>query len=299
MTHQSPASPAGNRRAILALTCSMGLFTVNDSLIKLATEGLPVPEIILLRGIIAGSLLFAILKWTGQFNPRPVFTNRAIYLRSIFEVSLTVSYVYALRMMPLAEMTAIIQAVPILMSLWAALVWKEYVSPGRWLAIFAGFAGVLIIARPDASGFAPAMVLALAAALFAASRDLATRLVNANISSLMITFASTLASGLGGLVLSPSEIWVTPTLHQWAYISGAACLATSANYAIILAYRGADIGLVSPFRYTAVPFALLLGLLIWGHMPDFWSFVGMSIVVVSGIYTIAGDRLLRLLRQTH
>ena len=297
MSQHSPASPAGNRRAILALTCSMGLFAFNDSLMKLATEGLPVSEIILLRGIIACTLLVVILKFIGQFDLASLFKHRIIYVRSLFEVLLTISFVSALKNIPLGEVTAMTQAVPILMSLWAALVWKEQVSPGRWVAIMSGFAGVVIIARPDGNGLAPAMILALAAALFAASRDLITRKVPSQISSLMVTFSSTLASGFGGLALSPFEVWVTPDLTQWIYIAGAACISTTANFAIVLAYRGADISLVSPFRYTAVPFAVLLGLVIWGHVPDVWSFVGMGIVVLSGIYTIAGDRLFKLLRR--
>ena len=110
---------------------------------------------------------------------------------------------------------------------------------------------------------------------------------------MMIAFTSVLASALAGLALSLTEEWLAPTAADLAVLAAAAAFVTIANYAIILAYRASDVSVVTPFRYASVLFSLILSFMIWGHIPDLLSWIGIPIVVAAGLYTLTGGNLFR------
>ncbi len=271
----------------------MAAYSISDSLLKLATERMPVPEVILLRGCFASAMLLAIILRTGDIQPRVFARNPRVLVRALFEVLLIVTYVNAIRDLPLGEAVAVIQTTPIFMTAWAAIVWKERVSTGGWLAILAGFIGIMLIVKPSASGISLPMGLAIASSAAAAGRDLITRRISREVPSMMIAFTSVLASALAGLALSLTEEWLAPTAADLAVLAAAAAFVTIANYAIILAYRASDVSVVTPFRYASVLFSLILSFMIWGHIPDLLSWIGIPIVVAAGLYTLTGGNLFR------
>lgn len=279
-------SPA-NRRGIVATLAAMGSFAASDTLMKMATETLPVPEVLVVRSLFALALLFILMRGTGELHLRPVLRHPRILLRTAFEVALVLTWLYGLKYVSVGEATAVLQTVPLLLTAWAALVRKEPVGLGGWLAIFAGFTGILLIVKPSSSGVDAAMLLLLAAALAAAGRDVITRSIPPHISSRTITLVSTLAGGMGGAILALNDAWRGPDLREYAIIIGAALMVTLGQFFIIRAYRAADIAVLSPFRYVSVPFSLIASFLIWGHTPDILSWFGIFIVVAAGLYTIA------------
>ncbi len=212
-------------------------------------------------------------------------------------VGMIITYTNALKLLPLGETTAITQSIPIFTTAWSAFVWKQKVTPARWIAVFIGFVGVLIILRPSSHGIETPMLLALAAALCSMGRDLSTRKISPDVPPMMIASVSTLASAAAGSALLAFDPWITPAPFDYFLVCGAAVVVTGANLSIIVAYRGTDVSLVAPFRYSAVPFALLMGYFVWGHLPDLVSWTGILIIVAAGLYTIAGDRVVRWLRK--
>ena len=297
MKYSSIATAPVNRRGIIAVICAMGFFALNDTFMKLSTERMPVPEVILLRSGFAFVIALTIVTVTKSFNFRALTENPYIFVRALCEMLLIITYTNALKLLPLGETTAVTQSIPIFMTAWSAFVWKQKVSASRWVAVFIGFVGVLVILRPSSSGIETPMLLALAAALCAMGRDLATRRISREVPSMMIASVSTLASTAAGSLLLAFSTWKTPVPYDYFLVCGAALVVTGANLSIILAYRGTDVSVVAPFRYAAVPFALLLGFGIWGHVPDPLAWIGIAIIVAAGLYTIVGDRLLRPLKS--
>ena len=297
MTGFLGVSAAANRRGVAAVIAAMFFFALNDMFMKWSTERMPVPEVILLRSGFAFAIAACIVGITKSFRPKALRDNPFIFVRALCEMMLIITYTNALKLLPLGETTAITQSIPIFMTAWSAFVWKQKVSPPRWIAVFIGFCGVLLILRPTTSGIETPMLLALAAALCAMGRDLSTRRISRDIPSMMIASVSTLASTAAGLALLAFSPWKTPDGLDYVLVGSAATVVTGANLTIILAYRGTDVSLVAPFRYSAVPFALFVGFVVWGHLPDEVSWIGILIIVSAGVYTIVGDRLATRFRK--
>ncbi len=264
----------------------MGSFATSDTLMKMATETLPVPEVLVIRSLFALALLLVLLRRSGDLQLRPVIQHPQILWRTTCEVILVLTWLYGLKFVSVGEATAVLQTVPIFLTAWAALVRKEAVGLGGWLAILAGFGGILLIVKPSVSGVDLPMLLLLAAAMAAAGRDLITRSVPRHVSSTTITFISTLAGGASGVILALNDDWRAPDLREYAIIVGAALMVTLGQFFIIRAYRVADIAVLSPFRYVSVPLTLTASFVIWGYAPDLLSWTGIVIVVLAGLYTI-------------
>jgi drug/metabolite transporter (DMT)-like permease len=243
------------------------------------------------RGLFAVALIAALAWHQRALRPLRTLMMKPVALRVAGEVGGTVSFLAAIVHLPLANTAAIFQALPLAITLGAALLFGEPVGWRRWLAITAGFVGVLIIVRPGIEGFDRFSLLALVSVIFCALRDLATRRIPARIPSLFITLLTTVTvTTTGAAILVPLGGWTPPSGRTLGLLALAAVLLLIGYQCVIMALRTGDISAVAPFRYSALLWAMLLGYLVFGDVPDGLMVTGASIIVLSGLYAFYRER---------
>ena len=280
------ASAQANRRGILLMLMAMGCYVLNDVFVKLVAQSLPPGQVLAVRGAFATVFVLAIARGTRdswRMALRPL-----VGVRCGLEVTTALASVVALSLAPLATVSTLMMTAPLMIAATAmALRWEPW-RGGRLLAAAAGFGGVLLViqpaARPDVPPAGLACALLCAASL--AARDLVTRRIPATIPSSTIAVATTLAVCLAGLLLGLVERWTALTRYELGMLAAAAGCAALGNYALIVACRGVDLSVVTPFRYSLIVWALLLGYEIWGDMPRPQAAVGVLLIVAAGAFTV-------------
>ncbi|NCF48626.1 MAG: EamA family transporter [Bacteroidetes bacterium] len=288
------------------MAAGMLAFVLNDGLMKALFADMSLYQAIFLRGIITvpliammmwhqGLIWFRGLTWDRDFS-LPELARRDIILvliRAFSELLATILFLTALSQMPLANVTAILQVLPLTVTMAAALFLNEKVGWRRWLAISIGFAGVLVIIRPGMDGFSIYSIWVLAAVACITVREITTRQLSADIPSLPVAMVTAIAiCGLGAGMLPVVE-WTPLTGMMWLYLGGAALAIVFGYLFSVMTMRTGDIGFVAPFRYTAMIWAILLGLLMFGDLPDMPTVVGTLIIVATGLYSLHREHLNR------
>ncbi len=283
-----------NLRGIALMVASMAGFAVEDTLIKLTAASLPSGQILILLSLMGATIFAALAKARGLTLIGPAIVQRSVVVRNASEMLGTVCYVSAFILAPLSIASAILQATPLVVTLGAAVVLGAPVGWRRWTAIAVGLAGVLIIVRPGAEGFQPASLLAVAAVVLLAARDLATRTAPAHVASLVMAFYGFLAVMPAGAVLLQFQGgWHPVSAQDLGMMAMTAAVGVAAYYAIIAAMRTGDVAVVTPFRYSRIIFALILGITVFDETVGRWTLVGAGIVIASGLYTLAREARLR------
>lgn len=282
---------AATRRGILAIIASQACFVFGDAAVKLAAAHLPTGEIIVVRGFFATLVIGAMITASGAAAKARLVFHPLVLLRAGVEAFIITAFISALTLLQLADIVAITQAAPLITALILVAVYGERFGWRRWSAIAAGFIGVLLVVKPGPQGLQPAAALALAVAVGIALRDLITRRIPAVIPSLIITLATTEAAVLAGLGLGLTETWVMPRGVGFLLLIAAAVATTVGNYFVVIAFRGTDAGVVSPFRYIIVIFALLMGYAVWRELPDIPALAGTALIVASGVFMIYRERI--------
>ena len=280
-----------NRRGMIAMTGATSAFAINDAAMKFLVTDVAVSEAVILRGIVASLMAYVLLWREGHLSwLREMFT-RAIFVRGFLEAAVVVVYLQALRLIPLGLATSILQATPLMITAFAALSGKESVGPARWMAVLVGFAGVLMIVQPDASGMSWAMILAVMSAFLVTCRDLSNRLVPKHVPTSLIVVAASLANiiGAGAFGFAAEEVWRWPSHLEIVLILGSAVFVLLATSLITFAFRGTEVSAVSPFRYVSVPVALLIGVIVWGEAPDLLATAGIILVIGAGIFAMRDE----------
>lgn len=282
-----------NSRGALFMTICMAGFVLNDAMVKLVTQDLGLFQAIFLRGVLA-SLLIGGFAWArGQLFCRlSRGDGKMLALRILGEVGGTVCYLTALMHIPIANATAILQALPLAVTLGAAVFLKEPVGWKRYTAIAIGFAGVLIIVRPGAEGFDAFALLAVVAVCFVTLRDLATRRLSGPVPSLFVAFSTAVTIMLMGAVMLPFTAWQPVSADHLMVIAVAAGSLFFGYVFSVSSMRVGEVAFVAPFRYTILIWAILLGIVIFGDYPDGWTLLGASIIVATGVFTFYRERRL-------
>ncbi len=275
-----------NLRGAIFMMLSMAGYVVNDTLMKLVAEDLPLAQSVFVRGLMASAMLAGFAAYKRELFVRvPASELRIILLRAFGEIAATYCYLTALVNMPLASVTAILQSLPLAVMLSGALFLGHKVGWRRYVAIVVGFGGVLIIVRPGGADFNSYALWAMAAVGFITLRDLmAAKLAKETPSMLVALFTAVGVTLAGGLVAS-FEPWVALSGGSFAFLAFAAGFILVGYVTSITAMRFGEIAFVSPFRYTVLVWALLLGVFVFGDYPDFWTLVGIAIVVGTGVFT--------------
>jgi drug/metabolite transporter (DMT)-like permease len=286
--------PSDNLRGVLLMCASMAAFTINDTFMKAVTETLPLYQTIGLRGLIAVAGLGLLVLMTGAFRFRPSRRDAGlILLRSLADVAATITFLTALLHMPLANLSAILQALPLLITLGAALVYGDRIGWRRMTAILVGLVGVLIIIRPGTEGFDRWALLGVASVLCVVVRDLAVRPLRGQVPSALVALGAAVSVTLMGWIGAGVQGVVPVTAPEAAKVLGAGLFLIVGYLTSVMAMRHGDIGLVAPFRYTSLLWAIVLGLLVFGDWPDGWTLLGAAIVVGAGLFTLWRERQLR------
>lgn len=271
---------------ILWMVAAMGVFAVEDALVKAAAVRLPVAEVLVLFGL-GGVVLFAV---GAVVRREPLFgadvASGAMLVRACFEVTARLFFVLALALTPLSATTAILQATPIVVVLGAALLFGEAVGWRRWTAIIVGLIGVLVVLRPGAESFSPLSGLALIGMFGFAGRDLASRAAPRSISTSVLGlygFAVIVLAGVLYAAIWERRDFTMPDLSAAGLLSGAVVCGVLAYGALMKAMRTGAVSAVTPFRYTRLLFGLALGVLVFDEKLDAAMIIGALVIVLSGI----------------
>lgn len=283
-----------NTRGALLMAAAMAAFTFNDACIKATDGALPLAQILTLRGALASLLIYGLARALGSLRvdlPRRDWA--LVALRSLAELAAAYFFLTALMNMPLANVTAVLQALPLTVTLGAALFFGEAVGWRRGLAILVGFAGVLLIVRPGPEGFSLHAIYALAAVACVTVRDLATRRMSAQVPSMTVTLSASLAvMGFAALASLGTE-WAPMDRRLVLLVLGSSVFVFAGYLFSVMAMRVGEVAFVSPFRYTGLIWALLLGWLAFGHWPEPLTLIGAAIVVATGLFTLFRERAIR------
>ncbi len=283
-----------NLRAILLMVAAMTAFTINDACMKALSDDLPLYQTIFVRGIPTslGLGLIAAYRRELSFRLSPA-DSRMSALRSFAEVAATVAFQLALGHMALANLSAIMQCLPLAVTLAAALALGDRIGARRLTAIIVGFAGVLLIVRPGTDGFDRWSLMGLASVAFVVVRDLSTRTLSARLPSTMVAFMASLSVTSCAGLAAIFDRWVAPGGHSLLLIFTASACLLAGYLTVVMTMRTGEMAVIAPFRYSALVVAIILGWACFGDFPDGLTLIGSGVVVATGIYTFHRERVAR------
>lgn len=284
---RSQLSP--NQRGALLMVLCMAMFGLNDMIVKLLGQGLALWEIIFVRGAVATIFLAALAAQQRIWVQVAVLRQGDFWLallRTGLEAGATFFFLTALMVVPLATITAVLQVLPLSVTLAAAVFLGERVGWRRYTAIGVGFLGMLLIVRPSPAGLPTETVFALLAVLCLTARDIATRRMSDQFPSLLAALLAAAGVAVMGAVMGIGQGWQPPTQGQWLGLGLAGIFIPIAYLCAVAAMRHGDIGAVAPFRYTSLLWALLFGWLVFGDWPDGLTCLGAAILVLAGLFTL-------------
>lgn len=275
-------------RGILCMLGGALSLTINDAMAKYLTQSYPVGQVMALRGLSIIMLLIAFLFFMNNLKALKIFSWKGHLLRAGAMAGSTFLFITGLSLLPITDAIAIAFVAPILTTILGVIILRESVSWKRWVAIFVGFFGVIIILQPTSDAFKIAAIAPMGAAAFGAARDVITRAISGSENSLSILFTSMLMITIAGFLACPLGWSEVKPSHIWIFITSS-LLVGLAQYLMIEAFRLGEVALISPFKYSSLLWATLIGLVIWDDLPSKHVVLGAFILILSGIYLLRNE----------
>ena len=280
--HDSKDHPA---LGILLMICGVACFAVMDATIKWLTDDFSVTQIVALRSWFGLPLLFILVYLEGGISSLKTTRPGAHILRYLLVLALSFSFFWVLSQMKLVDAIAITFAAPILIAALSVPVLKESVGIHRWAAILVGFIGILIILRPGSGVFQWAAIVALGSTIIYAILMISTRALKSTESTAALMFYPQIGVSITGAVFVPI-FWIAPSPGELGLFALAGTFGSLGILCLTHAFRLAPAATVSPFEYSALIWATLLGYLLWQEVPDKFIVLGTVIVISSGMYIL-------------
>lgn len=292
-----------NLRGSLFMVLAMACFSIEDAFIKAAAKTVPLGEILFLFGFFGTAIFILLTLRRGEKIFHPAILSRPIFIRTICEITGRLFFSISLVLIPLSTLSAILQATPLIVVMGAAIFFGEKVGWRRWSAILIGLIGVLMIIRPGLEGFQAASLFAVLGTLGFAGRDLATRAAPKVLSNMQLGVYGFFILMPTGLIIlffndeTANLVW--PSGLASLQILGTIIFGFTAYYSLTVAMRIGEVSVITPFRYTRLVFALLIGVTLFGERPDALTLLGSAIVISGGIYTLLRNRLMAKQEQAN
>ncbi len=292
----TPDREAARRgRAIALMVLGVGLFSIMDALVKWLGESYPTVQLVFFRSLFAFIPLGFLMFRDGVAGALRMNDRQGHLLRAVVGVMALWAFFYAFAHMPLAEVIAITFAAPVFVTALSVPLLGERVGPRRWCAVLVGFLGVLIMVQPGAGVFQTVALVPLGGVVFYALAMVFVRKLSRTETSASIVFYFTLACTLVSAAALPFS-WVTPQAWDWALLVALGLIGGMAQITFTRAVSLADVSVIMPFEYTAMLWAVVLGFFIWGEVPGNNIWIGVAIVMASGLYILYREASLGLVR---
>ena len=297
-------TPSDNRQGAISLVLAIFIFSLQDIAVKWIGGDYSVLEIVVFRSLIALPCTFLFLHYEGRRGLPTTGQPKLEYIRGFFLFLSFTTYMMALPALPLADVAAIRNSGPLLITFLSVVWLGEKVGPRRWLALIVGFIGVLLIVQPGSGTFNLGSIFVLIATLFYALSVMVTRKLQTTDSSATMAYYSSLVYLVISFILAPlagvvGEIpdahlsiaflfraWIMPTLLDWVIMSGLGLVWAGGMYFVARAYSLAQASVVAPFEYTPLLFNVIWGLVLWREVPTLTTVAGALLTVVSGMYIL-------------
>lgn len=283
-----------NIQGILLVVFAMAGFTIEDMFIKQLSDPLPTSQILIWLGL-GSSLIFAALAvLRGDRIFAPEAWKALPLIRAAGEAVAAMAFASALALVDISTVAAVFQALPLVITMGAALFLGEKVGWRRWTAIGLGFIGVLLIIRPGMAGFDPATLLVLIAVFAIVVRDLVTRRLDPSISSYVVSMQGFGSMVVAGLVMMPFTTKAAGVIgsSEAAMFTGAILFGALGYWGIVTAMRLGEASVVAPYRYSRLLFSIIIGVVVFGERPDLPTLAGAALIIGSGLYTFLRERQL-------
>jgi drug/metabolite transporter (DMT)-like permease len=264
----------------------MASYTVNDVLVKQILRLYPIGEVIFVRGIMSTLLIGVAVLLFGHASRLRTAISARLAWRSVFDGLSTAGFIAALANMQLANVAAVLQVAPLIITALSVVLYRETVGWRRWTAVGIGFLGALLIIKPLPSAFNVWALVGAASALFAALREIQTRRIGHEVPALVVAFWGAVGITLFGPVFAVGETWRPLQTADVVQLFVAAVFVGIAIYLLAVAFRDVDLSVVAPFRYSYLLTSALGGFLVFAELPDGWTVVGAILIVGSGLYAL-------------
>ena len=280
-----------NMKGAALMTACVSAYVINDAFMKLLFSEISLFQALFLRSMITVPPVL-IMAWFAKIAVRNLSSYNKLLLlfRVGAEVCATIAFLTALKHMPLANVTAILQALPLAITMAAALFLSEPVGWRRWIAILIGFIGVLIIVRPGVNGFNIYSLSAVAALILITVREVFTRKLTSRVPTITVALATVIGIGVFSGIMMIGTEWHPVNASSWLLILGAGVAVLIGTFLSVMAMQTGEISFVSTFRYTAMLVAIGIGILIFDDWPDQLTLIGTVIIVATGVYSFYRER---------
>jgi len=276
------------------MVLSIGSITINNGVLKLLLAELPVFETLFLRAIFVMALGMPLLVLLSGAGSARFIVQPRVLVRSVVECAASVCFVFAVANAPLADVTAIVQLTPMLTLLGAVVFFGDKVARGPLMLIVLALVGALLVVQPGTSAFQPFVLFGVLSALFSAGRDLFGRRVAREVPAFAVALSVSVVTGIvSGAMTLTLETWHAPSLDQVLWIGLAGALLTLAQLFMFLSFRVAETAAVLPFSYSGMLWALVIGVIGFGALPNALGLFGMGLIMLSGVLVVMRERWLR------
>ncbi len=285
------ATAVSNLRGILFMLLAMGSITINNAMVKLAVIELPLLETMFLRAVIVLALGLPLLGLTSSLADARHMLAPRVLARNLVESGASICFVFAVANAPLADLTAILQLTPVLTLLGAVVFFGDRVGRGALALVALALFGALLVAQPGSSGFQPFLLFGLLSATLSAGRDIIGRGVERSVPAFAVALGVSVFTAIAtGVLTLMLEKWVAPSLGQMVLVGGAGVLLTLAQLLLFLSFRVGETSAVLPFAYSGMIWALPVGALLFGTLPNPLALGGMGLILLSGVLVVLRER---------
>jgi drug/metabolite transporter (DMT)-like permease len=287
-------SKSENLTGMFYMTLSMASFCLADLALKWACELLPTGQVMFILGLGCCALFWSIVSRKQEKVLTRVFFIPAVLLRTVGEAVAVIFIFLALISSAFTSVAAILQTLPLLMTLISFLFLGEKVGMRHLLAVVVGFAGVLLIIQPGADSFDVFSLYAVLAVIGLSMRDVGSHLSPSSISASMLALYGAMTFVVIGLVMMWFGGAKMPSLEAAGYLLAMILLASSGSYYTTKAMRLGEISVISPLRYTRLLFGMMVGVFILHEEVDQYMLLGSAIIVMAGLYVLFREQRYRV-----
>jgi drug/metabolite transporter (DMT)-like permease len=292
MAHTTPTQSSRAARAAALVLATMFAFAVMDGLTKIASQTIPIPQILWVRNIVFAALVLSMMAAQGQ-PLRQLAASRRPWLQFARAALLIIEsgvFMLAFKLMPIGDVHAVNAVAPLMVVALSVPLLGEHVGWRRWSAVLAGFVGVLMIIRPGFGQIEPTVLIVLLGAAMWAAYQIMVRLC-ARVDRAETTSLWTAVVGLMLTSLVGPAVWVWPDANGWMLLGAIALLGSLAHIAFIRALGMTEPSRLQPYNYTLFVWAVVVGYAFFGDMPDAWTLAGAAVIIASGIYAWHRERV--------